>query len=280
MSLTEIITFFSSAEQGLTDAAKMELRNVLSRLPSRDAEQLYIDLCRIQLAAEDGNAPTLSILHTDDPKHFAQKFLSTGLLVDLVADCIELPEVMRLKKWKFADMESNLAARLHRETTRWLDHYSHFQFVSRDVNRKAHERVRASLSASLSKTGRLQEWQTLLLADLSSLQRQPVPFWNAIQINRCSIDEKRAICHKLVLCNEFQDGKMIKSLHQRIMDDIYLKTYDIPLRKSARTTRRSWFLRHLRIFARRRRHTVAIMKPADSVRFGSSAPALESPRFV
>jgi len=272
--------FFSSTETGLTAVAKTKLRELLTRLSSRDAEQLYIELCRIQLAADDGSMPTLSILHTDNPTDFAHKFLSTGLLIDLVADCIELSVMMRLKKWRFEDMESNLSARLHRERTRWHDHYSHFSFVSRDLNRKAYEKVRAALSLSVPKTVRPQEWQTLLLSELSVLRTQSVTFWNAIQINRRTIEEERAICHKLVLCTAFQDGKMIKSLHQRIMDDIYLKTYDIALRKSARKTRKSWFLRYLRIFARRRRSLTVVTKPADVSRVDSNAPALESLRFV
>ena len=278
-ALTDVSRYLLQvADAGITETTKMRLREMLAKMPSCDAERLYAELCRIQIAADEGCAPALTILQVEDSQQFVKKFLSTGVLIELVADTVELSEAARGRKWRADDMDSTLAARLHRETSRWHDHYSRFMFASREANREAYERVLPALRGQ--EIANPQEWETLVLADASDLRKKPITFWNAIQINRCTTDEKRAICHKLMLCKTFQDGKIIARLHARIMDDIYITTHATTHRIPVVRPRRSWCQRCFRLFTRRRRHRVAITKQEDGARCDSSGPAPASLPFV
>ena len=278
MTLSEVANVLRSVDDGMTETTKSRLRDLLVCMPSCDAEHLYVDLCRIQIAADDDDTPMLSILHTDNPKHFVNRFLSTGVLIELVADSIELTENARKRKWQSEDMNLNLSARLHRETTQWHDNYSRFLFASREANRIAYDNVRAALFNS--DIPRPHEWQTVILSEPTALCGRSILFWNAVQINRCTIDEKRAICHKLMLCKDLQDGRTVLRLHARIMDDIYMKTYDAHQRNNCARPRKAWYHRYLYVFTRRRHRRIAVTKPGGDGQCDSSAPAPVSPRFA
>ena len=257
---TALAQAYDQAQNGESVVACKELTQVLSTIPSALAKALYVDLCRIQVAIDDESAPTLSILDTivnahdpNDVLRLHMMLIDNGQLVERVADSVELPAPVRMRKWKSEQMDMRLRAKVHSENSKWHALWSAFLYTSRKENEDAYNQVLAKLRASIPE--KKKEWHDLMLGTPESLQYRPNTFWAAIQVNRCSILEKRAICHKLTLCKNYKDGKMLQKLNERIMYEIYTTPVQQP------ASRRGWLIRCMRMFWRRKKTRDAVTCP-------------------
>lgn len=183
-----------------------EVRPYLLGLRASDARVLYIDLCKIQIAAYEETVPTLTALPTlmdwSDPQklqRFVRLAMASGQLTELVADCIELPtQQLRRKHWSEADARWGAVAVVHRRNSDRMQHLSAFRMASREQNSSAYERVRCKCDDSDG-----DEWKKVIMWAPERLARHPRAFWRGLRVAACTPDEKSALIHKLTVCQPY-----------------------------------------------------------------------------
>lgn len=226
----------------------------LSNIEIEVASVLYQDLCRIQLAVYHETPPTqLSLLNdiTDwsdfkNVSYFFKICISNGRLVDFVADCIELPnEQERTSRWDA--IEANLAesANIQRRHSAHQIRMSEFRVKSRETNRLAYDRV---LNELVMEGENIPVWKVVIKSTPERLGIQTKMFWRGLQISRCTLLEKRALMHKLNLC------QMYSCCPEEILKHIQNVSYELFLASDAvtqTTVKRRWANSFLRALLRR-----------------------------
>lgn len=183
-----------------------QVRPYLLGLRVADARALYADLCKIQIAAYEKTVPTPTTLETlvdwSDP-HQLQRFvnlaLASGHLTELLADCIELPtRKLRRKHWSDADATWGAAAVAHRRNSVRMQHLSAFRMASREENSTAYDRIRSECDDTDS-----DDWKKVICWTPERLARHPRGFWRGLRVAGCTPEEKRALIHKLTMCQPY-----------------------------------------------------------------------------
>lgn len=183
----------------------------LSRMQVEVARVLYQDLCRIQIAIYEQTTPAhLSVL--DDAidwsdmermECFFRTCISNGRLVEFVADCIELPsEEERMTRWCAAEAHIAESTKLQRRHTAHQLRLSEFRVNSRETNRLAYERVVSDISAE-SEEQNPSVWKVVIRLTPERLGNRTKMFWRGLQVSACTLVEKRALMHKLHLCQAY-----------------------------------------------------------------------------
>ena len=257
-----VATAYDEAKSGSRSDPCSDIKRVLAVTTSALAKELYTDMCQIQIAVYEKLVPRLTLLNgivcatdSSDVLRFHRTLVDNGQLVEHIADSIELSVPVRMRKWKTEQMNMRLNSHLQLENAKWHATWSNFVYESRKKNEDAYQQVLADLQKSPSPIQK--EWQHFVLEPLDDLKKRPNTFWAAIQINRCSVFEKRAICHKVSLCRQHKDGILLQRLNDQAMYDIFCDTYGETRR---RTGRREWFRRCLHVINQPRRRLARFLK--------------------
>lgn len=200
---------------------------------------LYQDILRIQLVhAQPSDTETMAehptlfgtLIDWRDPTQVERIYfylVDNGKLTERLADCIELSMAQRRKKWAREARHASQDANLHVKCSAQNYNWSLFNLESRKENEKAHGSVSQSLSGFTSQS---EEWVQLVMLDVASLKQKDRLFWYAIQTNRRSTNEKKAICHKLWVAKENKIfPQLLNEIHTRILSEIFVRTTNLPV---------------------------------------------------
>lgn len=212
-----------------------------------DATGIYEDLCQVQIAVENNATPVITTLtnvidwtNPAEVRRFRDGLIDDGRLVDRVADSIELPVKGRLRKWSTQRIEESEVAQAHRENADWFAEWSRFCFRSRTDNHQAYDAVRSRMAQHPPTKHR--EWHDVILMTPPDLSRKQATFWYAVQTARCSLQEKRAVCHKLTQCEHMQNRpELLLRIKSQLLCDIYIESLASPKR-----SRLAWIKRIMR----------------------------------
>lgn len=179
-----------AALQGVT------IEQTLRRLSAESARKCYADLCEIDAAVREHRRPVLRDLKLafawDDPgavRRFHRTVIDRGLLVDRLMDCIDEPDVARRQeRWRSARKSHCDAVTAQRQLAHRQFKWSAFLAKSREANARAYETLRHASE------------HNLLHLDIDDLARLPPTFWATISLRNCTLDEQRALVHKLERC--------------------------------------------------------------------------------
>ena len=97
-------------------------------------------------------------------------------------------------------------------------------YESRVENARAYESVHTRLSG-FNENRPLREWELVILTDAHSLSRRPETFWYAVQVSRCTDEEKRAICHKLSQCAVTTAAVAVRRIRVQLHGDLFISRY-------------------------------------------------------
>lgn len=220
------------AGERVSDVDRQQLDAVVSKISSDTASLLYVDLCRIQLAYEQKSPPVLSLLKNlldwNDRQlveRFQKTIIDNGQVVELVADAVELPDVKhRMERRSTERLTLEATARTHREESEWNARWSSFMFDSRAENAEAYKKVHAKL-LGMTEDRPLREWELVILTDEESLKKRPDTFWYAVQVARCSDEEKQAVCHKLSLCSLTSAAAAVRRIRVQLHGDLFISRF-------------------------------------------------------
>lgn len=204
-------------------------------------KNIYADICLIQTATEQGHTPQVRILtnildwkNKKQVQQFHAGVVDNGRLMDKLADSIDLTPSERVEKWNEERMEVARSTEEHRENTMWYAEWSRFSFQARSENEAAYKSLHEILSHNPPPKPR--EWQIVIIEHEKDLIRRNKLFWFAVQTSRCTPFEKRAVCHKLTLCQGSTHPETVQQLQVTLMGDIFVSTLtpDRPKRRRVR----------------------------------------------
>ena len=205
----------------LSDEWYRDFYNLLRTIRSEEAQILYTDLCKVQLALDGELKPKLHFLESivnvenlEDLRHFCAIIIDNGKIVDTVADCVELAPEARARKWKQEATAWNNDAALHRRYSDLHTKFSAFVLRSREEHAQAYMLVRTNLQQSTLADASLSPFEKIILYTPERLGRMDRQFWNEFQLSRLSIPQKKAVCHKLKLCQPFSTCPALIHQHQ------------------------------------------------------------------
>lgn len=229
-----------SSGSSFQKGAREEIMERLIRISKSYALALYEDLLLVQLiyanplshssdgerAQEDDNIPRFpklfgSLLDWNDHAQVEKIYyylIDNGKLMERVSDCIDLDVNKRRRKWGKQEKEAVQFANQHVKCAVQNFNWSRFNLECRVENKRFYDVV----YQALSRTHQSEEWAQLIMLDMSDLKQKDRLFWYAIQTNRRTIEEKRAICHKLSVAikhNIFP--QLLTDIHIRILSEIY-----------------------------------------------------------
>ena len=238
------------SEQPILVSNRTRLDEEIGKMDSDIAKLLYIDLCRVQIAAHNNTSVhNLTLLDglldwssAETVRKFHSAFIDNGQLVDKIADSIEMTRQERFRKWTSQKELEESSACNQRELSRRQKEWSTFMYNSRDMNRKAYEEVRAILMQDPPK--RHREWHSVILESAEQLERKNMPFWWGLQTGALSTVEKRAVCHKLALCMG-SSGMIIQERFVNLMADLFAAQHSHPVHRRYRLSFFRRVLKHL-----------------------------------
>lgn len=225
---------------------QQEIRPYLLALPLADARALYADLCKIQIAVYEETTPTLSILEAlldwsnrSYLCRFTNFVMANGKLIELVADCIDIPSPEeRRKRWSELDAEWDHAFWVHKRDSDWIERMSAFRVASRETNLAAYESVKLRSADH----GDSQDWRRVIVWSPERLARLPRAFWRGMRVGNCTPEEKSALIHKLTLCQSYSSvPKDIATLRDFLIAEQFVRYQrefeGLPRRRRARFSR-------------------------------------------
>lgn len=181
----------------------------LRDMPREMAQLLYQDLCHVQLAVCDKERiPRVCVLgdvttwsDSERVRRFWDVTMSNGRLAELVADCIDLPNAeAREARWRATSMAYEATAAAQRRHTLYQKELSAFRLAAREENRAAYDEVAAEVADDGDSP---ETWRVVIRQTPEGLARKPRQFWHALQLARCTERQKRAVQHKLELCQMY-----------------------------------------------------------------------------
>ena len=105
----------------------------------------------------------------------------------------------------------------------------------RELHRIAYENVRAHCDGDKACT-----WKFVIVATPERLSRETKMFWRGLQVSKCTPEEKKALMHKLTIC------QMYSSCPEEIVKHIEKLTYELFLASDeplqTRQCKRKWAL--------------------------------------
>ena len=211
--------------EGPSVEARETLVDALRTLSSDVAGVLYADLVKVQICkdGESRAAPALTLIDDwiDWSQHelverFHRVMIDRGDLTHRVADCIELSPHSRQRKWRSEEASHATRAKLHRERSEAHKAISRFRYEMRKRNEEAYVTVRSRLEREAPSDERAA-WKTAILWSEDRLGRQPQTFWYGLQIDGRTLEEKRALVHKLTRCQ----GDMAAQRANQLTLDLY-----------------------------------------------------------
>lgn len=192
----------SLSEEWFQDFFKM-----LEKISESDAQILYTDLCKIQIATDGESTPHLHFLgdivdvkNNESVKSFCMLVIDNGRIVDVLADCIDLTPTERVRKWKQDAASRKHAADLHRINSDMQTRFSAFGVRTRREYEVIYEKMRKSLQERAATASGLQDWEKVIFLTPERISRFDKRFWIGLQFSRCKPEEMKALCHKLKVC--------------------------------------------------------------------------------
>lgn len=187
----------------ITQKQRTAMEDACTHMSTEEARALYTDLCTIQIAIEEGRTPQdvheikkfIDVNDFNLLKRFFHVCIDNGQLSERLADCMDLPMEMRMKKWNIEREKLAQDAKLHRMNSEQIHMWSVYMYESRSENAAAYDRTLRKLARTPPIKPR--EWQELIITSDADLAKKDAFFWYAVQTRRLSIEEKRAVLHKM-----------------------------------------------------------------------------------
>lgn len=223
----------------------------LCMLAPEAAERLYQDLCRVQVAVSEDKVPAQLVYLTEvdidwqdisHVKRFWALCMANGRLADLVADCIELKTPKeRKQRWETRSMSFDELARSHRRDSEYFERLSTFRMQSREAARLAYQKVHCECF-DMSEAHKETSWRYVILSTPERLSRQSRFFWRGLVLSECTLEEKRAVLHKLEICQIYSAcPEEIAKRREALVHDLFLASEHANTRTSIRHGYRRWF---------------------------------------
>tara|TARA_B110000046_G_scaffold167141_2_gene184575 strand:- start:1213 stop:2196 length:984 start_codon:yes stop_codon:yes gene_type:complete len=218
----------------------MDVYKALKKISKADAQILYADLCKLQLCRDGELEPKLhfldSIVDTQNPeelRHFCAIVIDNGKVVDMVADCVDLTPAERSRKWKQRVRSWSETREVHRAHSELLAKFSAFGVRARTEHEDAYNAVRTALHQP--PCAMASPWQQVLLFTPERITRFDKQFWIGFQTSKCTVEETKALCHKLKVCQQLSACPQLIDQHRtRLMHSLFIGEY------SAEAERASW----------------------------------------
>lgn len=227
LRIFEVISSAVKNREVVSLTLREELARVITHTPSDLASILYSDLCKIQVACDTGVTPDLQLLSnlfdwrdSESVQLFHRAIIDRGDIVSMVADSAELSFDLRLERQNTKRTEFDQRVKTHLQESRWNATWSRFMYESRETNAAAYQLVRARLLQAQERATSLKEWEVVILTNSAALVKRELTFWYAVQISRCSLHEKAAVCHKLSLCDAGCEA--IRRLRIQLQYDLFV----------------------------------------------------------
>tara|TARA_B110001450_G_C17612793_1_gene477976 strand:- start:309 stop:1079 length:771 start_codon:yes stop_codon:yes gene_type:complete len=180
---------------------------MLGKISESDAQILYTDLCKVQIATDGDTLPHLHFLcdvidvkNNESVKHFCMLIIDNGRIVDMLADCIDLKPAERVRKWNQNAASRKHEADLHRRNSDMQTRLSAFGVRTRREYEVIYEQVRKALQDRTTNASDLRDWEKIIFLTPERISRFDKQFWIGLQFSKCKPEEMKALSHKLKLC--------------------------------------------------------------------------------
>lgn len=189
----------------LTDTDRNVLYDFVGTMSSSEASNLYKDLCYLYVCVVNDNAPDknkLSVLQDTYSNSFIRSMVDIGSLVDKLADASYMDSETRKQKWKCKNVQVSQAAREHKQNAVLNAQWSTFLYESRMKNELAYKKFKKKNVLKQNKKEKKTKkankvWNEILEMDNAELKAKSPAFYQMLQTNSLSTDQKRALLHKL-----------------------------------------------------------------------------------
>ena len=187
----------SKALDVLKDEDRDKLYDIVTNMGADEAAILYRDLCYLYICVVNEQIPEqnkLTLLSSDYKSCFIRSLIDVGSLIDKIADAASSISVdIRSKKLESERKERTKSITDQQVNASFSEKWSSFLVASRKKNKIAYELTQQQIQFPQ------QTWEKIICMEIDILKSKPPIFFHSLQTKNLTIQEKRALIHKLTL---------------------------------------------------------------------------------